>query len=33
LGRFTTREHILRLLDLLPKVVEKLRALRGSLRV
>jgi len=33
LGRFTTREHILRLLDLLPKVVEKLRVLRGSLRV
>lgn len=33
LGRFTTREHILRLLDLLPKVVEKLRTLRGSLRV
>jgi cysteine desulfurase len=33
LGRFTTRKHILRLLDLLPKVVEKLRALRGSLRV
>ncbi len=33
LGRFTTREHIVRLLDLLPKVVEKLRALRGSLRV
>jgi cysteine desulfurase len=33
LGRFTTHEHILRLLDLLPKVVEKLRALRGSLRV
>jgi cysteine desulfurase len=33
LGRFTTREHILRLLDLLPEVVEKLRALRGSLRV
>ncbi len=33
LGRFTTREHIVRLLDLLPKVVEKLRALRGSMRV
>jgi len=33
LGRFTSREHIVRLLNLLPKVVEKLRALRGSLRV
>jgi len=33
LGRFTTREHIVRLLDLLPKVVEKLRAIRGSLKV
>jgi cysteine desulfurase len=33
LGRFTTCEHILRLLDLLPIVVEKLRALKGSLRI
>jgi cysteine desulfurase len=33
LGRFTSREHIVRLLNLLPKVVKKLRALRGSLRV
>jgi cysteine desulfurase len=33
LGRFTSREHILRVLDLLPNIVERLRALSRSLRV
>jgi cysteine desulfurase len=33
LGRFTSHEHILRVLDLLPNIVERLRALSRSLRV
>jgi cysteine desulfurase len=33
LGRFTSREHILRVLDLLPNIIERLRALSRSLRV
>ena len=33
LGRFTTREHILRVLDLLPDIVERLRALNRSFKV
>jgi len=32
LGRFTTREHILRVLDLLPDIVERLRALNRSFK-
>jgi cysteine desulfurase len=33
LGRFTSHEHILRVLDLLPNIVERLRTLSRSLRV